>query len=376
MTTQTTSYSPGRSVEMMVNMGPQHPSTHGVFRLVLDIDGERVTRVEPFIGYLHRGTEKLCEGELYRQVITLFDRVDYLANFNCEHAFVLAVEKLLGVKPPERAELIRIILLELSRIASHLMFYSACGADVGVLGTSFMYGFRERENIQALFEAVSGARMMHNYFRVGGVKNDLPADFDVLLNDLIPALERGVKECDELLTGSEVFLERTQGVGAIGAAEAIALGVSGPNLRACGVVHDIRRVEPYSLYDTFDFDVPVGSHGDCFDRYLVRVEEMRQSLRVVKQAARRLSPGPVLAANLPRGLRPPAGEVYVPTEGPRGEFGVYLISDGKDRPYRVKIRAPSFVNLMALPVMLRDAYVADVVAILASIDIVMGDVDR
>ncbi|MBI4307832.1 MAG: NADH-quinone oxidoreductase subunit D [Chloroflexi bacterium] len=361
---------------MMVNMGPQHPSTHGVFRMVLQVDGERITDMESVIGYLHRGTEKLCEGEMYRQIITLFDRLDYLANFNSEHAFVMSIEKLMGVKPPERAELIRVILLELSRIASHLMFYSAFGADVGVFGTSFMYGFRDRERIQALFEAVSGARMMHNFFRVGGVKDDLPANFDTSLNDLIPVLEQGVQECDDLLTGNEILLERTQGIGAISAADAIDLGLSGPNLRACGVPYDIRRVEPYSVYDKLDFDVPVGVHGDCFDRYLVRMEEMRQSLRIVKQAAKGLTPGPILASNLPKGLRPPKGEAYVRTENPRGEFGVYLISDGRDRPYRVKIRGPSFVNLMGLPIMMRNAYIADAVVILASIDIVLGDVDR
>jgi len=256
------------------------------------------------------------------------------------------------------------------------MFYSAFGADAGVFGTSFMYGFRERERIQALFEAVSGARMMHNFMRVGGVKDDLPANFATLVSDLVPVLERGIKECDDLLTGNEIFLERTQGIGAISAADAIDLGVSGPNLRACGVPDDIRRVEPYSVYDRLDFDVPVGAHGDCYDRYLVRMEEMRQSLRIIKQAVGSLSSGPVLASNLPKGLRPPRGEAYVRTENPRGEFGVYLVSDGSDRPYRLKWRSPSFINLGALGRMARGWKVADLVAILGSFDIVLGEVDR
>ena len=376
MTTDARPQSTPQTIEMMVNMGPQHPSTHGVFRMVLQVDGERVTGMESVIGYLHRGTEKLAEGEMYRQVITLFDRLDYLANFNNEHTFVMVTEKLMGVKPPERAEFIRVILLELNRIASHLMYYAAFGADTGVFGTTFMYGFRERERIQAVFEAVSGARMMHNFMRVGGVKNDLPANFDAMMGDLMPVLERGVRECDDLLTTNEIFLERTQGIGVISAADAVNLGLSGPNLRACGVPYDVRRAEPYSIYDKLDFDVPVGARGDCFDRYLVRMEEMRQSLRILKQAMKGLPAGPVMATNVPKGLRPPKGEAFVCTENPRGEFGVYVISDGKDRPYRLKIRGPSFVNLMSLPTMMRNAYIADAVVILASIDIVLGDVDR
>ena len=362
------------TIDLMVNMGPQHPSTHGVFRLVIWVDGERIVRSVPHIGYLHRGSEKLCEGEQYSQIITLFDRLDYVANLNCELAVCMAAEKLMGVQPPERAEYIRVILCELNRVASHMLFYGVYGLDAGAM-TPVLYGFRERERVQALFEAVTGARMMHNYIRIGGVNEDLPDDFAARVNVLLDRLERGVEECDGLLSQNEMFLARTKGVGAISADEAIDLGVTGPALRACGVAEDVRVSEPYSIYDRFDFGVPVGTHGDCWDRYYVRVEEMRQSLSIVRQAMRDL-PGGDISANVRRIARPPKGEVYLRTESPRGDFGVFLVSDGGDKPYRVKVRAPSFCNLQALQAMLRGAYVADAVIILGSIDIILGEVDR
>ena len=362
------------TVDLMVNMGPQHPSTHGVFRLVLWIDGERVTRAEPHIGYLHRGSEKLCEGEQCSQIITLFDRLDYISNLNCELAFCLAVEKLMGLEIPDRASYIRVILCELNRIASHMLFYGVFGLDVGAM-TPILYGFRERERIQSLFESVTGARMMHNYIRVGGVKEDLPEDFADRLAGLTAQLRAGIDECDELLTNDEMFLARTKGIGSISGPDGIDFGLTGPALRAAGVLDDVRVSEPYSIYDRFDYGIPVGTHGDCWDRYYVRIEEMRQSLTIVDQAMKQMEPGPI-SAKVRRIARPPKGEVYLRTESPRGDFGVYLVSDGSDKPYRVKVRAPSFANLQALKHMLRDAYVADTVVILGSIDIVLGEVDR
>jgi len=362
------------AIDLMVNMGPQHPSTHGVFRLVIWVDGERIVRAEPHIGYLHRGSEKLSEGESYGQVITLFDRLDYVANLNCELGFCLAVEKLMGLEIPERAEYIRVILCELNRIASHMLFYGVYGLDIGAM-TPVLYGFRERERVQALFEAVTGARMMHNYIRVGGVKEDLPDDFGKRIATLTDQLRRGIEECDELLSSNEMFLERTRGVGVIGPEDAVDYGVSGPGLRASGVAEDVRVSEPYGIYDRFDFGVPVGSSGDCWDRYYVRVEEMRQSLAIIDQAMEQMEPGPIMA-KVRRILRPPKGEVYARSESPRGDFGVFLVSDGTDKPYRVKVRAPSFANLQAIQHMLQEAYVADAVIILGSIDIVLGEVDR
>ena len=362
------------ALDLMINMGPQHPSTHGVFRVVIWVDGERIVRAEPHIGYLHRGSEKLCEGELYSQVITLFDRLDYVGNLNCELAFVLAAEKLMGIEVPERAEYIRVILSELNRIASHMLFYGVYGLDVGAM-TPVLYGFRERERIQELFESVTGARLMHNYFRIGGVKDDLPADFPTRMHRLMEQLNRGIAECDELLSQNEMFLARTKGIGSVSAEDALEFGITGPALRASGVAEDVRISEPYSIYDRFDFGIPVGTYGDCWDRYYVRMEEMRQSMRIIEQAMAQMEDGPI-TANVRRIARPPKGEVYVRTESPRGDFAVFLVSDGTDKPYRVKVRAPSFANLQAFKHMLRDAYVADAVVILGSIDIILGEVDR
>jgi NADH-quinone oxidoreductase subunit D len=362
------------SIDLMINMGPQHPSTHGVFRLVIWVDGERIVRAEPHIGYLHRGSEKLCEGELYSQIITLFDRMDYIANLNCELAFCMTVEKLMALEVPDRAEYIRVILCELNRIASHMLFYGVFGMDAGAI-TPILYGFRERERIQSLFESVTGARMMHNYIRVGGVKADLPDDFGVRMAELMDQLKAGVEECDRLLTNNEMFLVRTKGIGSISAKDAIDFGLTGPGLRAAGVPEDVRISEPYSIYDRFEYGIPVGTHGDCWDRYYVRLEEMRQSLAIIEQAMKQMEAGPI-TAQVRRIARPPKGEAYLRTESPRGDFGVYLVSDGADKPYRVKVRAPSFANLQALRHLLRDAYVADAVVVLGSLDIVLGEVDR
>ena len=363
------------TIDLMVNMGPQHPSTHGVFRLLRWIDGERIVRAEPHIGYLHRGSEKLCEGELYSQAITLFDRLDYVANLNCELAFCLAVEKLMDLEIPDRASYIRVILCELNRISSHMLFYGVYGLDAGAM-TPILYGFRERERIQSLFESVTGARMMHNYIRVGGVKEDLPEDFGPRMALLTDHLKRGIEECDELLSQNEMFIARTKGIGPISGEDAIELGVTGPALRASGVLEDVRISEPYSIYDRFDFGIPVGTYGDCWDRYYVRIEEMRQSLSIIEQAMAQIEPGPISAASLRRITRPPKGETYLRTESPRGDFAVFLVSDGTDKPYRVKVRTPSFANLQALRHMLRNAYVADAVVVLGSIDIILGEVDR
>jgi len=362
------------AIDLMINMGPQHPSTHGVFRLVIWVDGERIVKAEPHIGYLHRGSEKLCEDELYSQVITLFDRLDYVANLNCELAFCMAVEKLMEIEVPERAQYIRTIFCELNRIASHMLFYGVYGMDAGAV-TPILYGFRERERIQSLFESVTGARMMHNYFRVGGVNEELPDDFEQRLSKLTDELKQGVDECDGLLSQNEMFLARTKGIGTISGPDAIAFGVTGPALRASGVLEDVRISEPYGIYDRFDYGIPVGSQGDCWDRYYVRVEEMRQSLSIIGQAVNQMEAGEI-QANVRRIARPPKGEVYIRTESPRGDFGVFLVSDGTDKPYRVKVRAPSFCNLQSLQHMLREAYIADAVIILGSTDIVLGEVDR
>ncbi len=362
------------SIDLMINMGPQHPSTHGVFRLVIWVDGERIIKSEPHVGYLHRGSEKISESERYNQIVTLFDRLDYVGNLNNELAFCLAVEKLMGITVPERAEYIRVILCELNRIASHMLFYGVYGLDAGAM-TPMLYGFRERERIQDLFQRITGARMMHNYIRIGGIKEDLPTDFDSRIGILLDDLKRGVDECDQLLSGNEMFLARTKNVGILDAADAVDYGVSGPTLRASGVAEDVRVTDSYSIYDRFDFGIPLGTKGDCWDRCYVRVEEMRESIKIIENAMRDMPNGDILA-KVRRIARPPKGEAFVRTESPRGDLGVFVVSDGSDMPYRVKVRAPSFANLQALQLMLEGAYLADAVLILGSIDIIMGEVDR
>ena len=365
----------GEQIDMLLNMGPQHPSTHGVFRLVLRVDGEKVVDAVPHIGYLHRGSEKLCEGEQYHQVITLFDRLDYISNFNNEMAYCQAVEKLMGLTVPERAEYVRVILCELNRIASHLLFVATMGLDAGAM-TPSMICFRGRERVQTVFEAVSGARMMHNYFRIGGLKEDLPENFSQMIAELLPLLREDVEESDRLLTFNEIFLARLKGVAPISTEDAIDFGLTGPCLRACGIQYDLRKDEPYSVYDRFDFDVPVGLDGDCWDRHYVRVQEMHESLRIIEQALEQMPEGPVTSSLGRRLIRPPKGEVYLRNENPRGELGVYLVSDGTDRPYRLKVRPPSFCNLSAIRHMLKNTWIADSVVVLGSLDIVLGEVDR
>ena len=365
----------GEPIEMLLNMGPQHPSTHGVFRMVLWVDGEKIVRAEPHIGYLHRGSEKLCEGEQYHQVITLFDRMDYIGNFNNELIYCMAVEQLMGLEVPERAEYVRVILCELNRIASHLLYVGTIGLDAGAM-TPTMFAFRGRERIQSLFEAVSGARMMHNYFRIGGIKEELPGNFNQMIADLLPLLQVDVEESDKILTFNEIFLSRLKDVAPITSDDAIDFGWTGPCLRGCGVEYDVRKAQPYSVYDRFDFEVPVGLDGDCWDRHWVRIQEMYESLSIIRQAIRQIPDGSVTSPLGRRLVRPPEGEVYVRAENPRGEIGVHLVSDGTDRPYRLKVRPPSFCNLSALQKLLNDTWLADSVVILGSLDIVLGEVDR
>ncbi|MEX2160182.1 MAG: NADH-quinone oxidoreductase subunit D [Dehalococcoidia bacterium] len=364
------------TVDINVNMGPQHPSTHGVFRMVLTIDGERVVDVEPHIGYMHRGGEKLSETMDYRQAIGYQDRTDYLAQFQNEQAYCMAVEKLIGIEVPERAEYIRVILCELNRITSHMMFVGAFGIDLGIFGTTFTYAFRERERIQDIFEEVSGERLMYGYFRPGGVVWDLPDNFVQRVREVLPQTRQGLKDLDTLLTDNEIFVARSRGVGAISGEDAINWGLTGPMLRASGVPWDLRKDKPYSIYDRFAFEIPVGQFGDVYDRYLVRMEEMRQSIRIVEDALEQLPEGPILPEKMPRKLRGPVAEVYACVEGARGEYGIYIVSKSGDKPYRLKIRSPSFCNLSALRAITIGNYVADAVAILGSIDIVLCDVDR
>ena len=362
--------------DLMINMGPQHPSTHGVFRMVLTIDGEVVRDVVPYIGYLHRGAEKLCETMDYRQGIGFMDRTEYLANFNAELSYVMAVERLLEIDVPERAQWIRMMLCELNRISSHFMFAGAFGTDVGVFGTAFTYAFVRREIVQDLFEEITGDRLMYAYFRAGGLAWEVPANFEARVREVLGHVKQGVKDIDGLMTNNEIFRARTQGVGAISGEDAIDFGMSGPTLRGSGVPLDIRRTEPYLFYDQLEFDVPLGANGDVYDRYLIRMEEIRQSIRIVEQCLERLQPGPIQPERMPRMLRTPPGEVYIRTEAPRGEYGIYLVSKGGNRPHRLKIRSACLSNLQALKQMTVGQYVADAVIILGSMDIVLGEVDR
>ena len=362
--------------DIFVNMGPQHPSTHGVFRMVLTIDGEVVTEVVPHIGYLHRGAEKLCETMDYRQGIGFMDRTEYLAAFNAELSYVMAVEKLGELEVPERAQWIRMILCELNRLSSHFMFTGAFGVDVGVFGTTFVYSFREREVIQDLFEEVTGDRMMYAYFWPGRLAWDVTDNFVERVREVLASTRQGIADIDGMLTKNEIFLARTKGVGVISAEEAIEWGMSGPSLRASGVPLDIRRDEPYLHYNDVEWDVITGENGDVFDRFDCRVREMRESVRIIEQCLERLEPGPIMPERAARMLRIPEGEVYLRTEAPRGEYGVYLVSRGGNRPWRLKVRSACLSNLQALRDMIVGHYVADAVIILGSIDIVLSEVDR
>lgn len=364
------------TVDINVNMGPVHPATHGVFRMVLTVDGELVVDVEPVIGYMHRGGEKLSENLDYRQGIGIQDRTDYLGNMNCEQAYVMAAEKLAGIEPPERAEFIRTICVELNRAASHFMFLGAYGQDIGTFGTAFTYGLRERERIMDLFEELTGERMMYSYFRVGGVAWELPRGFERKTLQLIKWLRQGIADFEGLLGDNEVFKARTYNVGIISQEKAIEYGMSGPMLRSTGIAWDLRKAEPYSIYPRLDFTIPTGKNGDCYDRYKIRIEEIKESLKIVEQCIDMLPAGAIMPDKMPRMLRLPAGEVYVRTENPRGEYGIYLVSKGGNKPYRLKMRSPCFCNLSALREMTIGEYVADAVVILGSVDLVLCEVDR
>ena len=384
---------------MSINMGPQHPSTHGVLRLMLELDGEVIVKATPHIGFLHRGVEKLAEYKTYHQVIPLTDRLDYVAPFSNNLAYALAVEKLLGIEAPERAQHIRVIFCELTRISSHLLWLATHALDIGAM-TVFFYCFRERETIYDLFEMVSGSRMNLSYVRVGGVSRELPAVFLEDTRKFVTAFPARLQEYETLLTDNPIWKKRTVGVGIISAGDAINYGLSGPSLRGSGVNWDIRKSEPYSSYDKYHFTVPLGKNGDVYDRYWVRIEEMRQSNSIVHQALNLLPKGDFLAripnVSLPSkedvetkmesmishfkfitdGIQPPKGEVYACIEAPKGELGFYVVSDGSNRPYRVKIRPPSFVNLEVLPKMIEGSLLPDVVATIGSLDIVLGEIDR
>jgi NADH-quinone oxidoreductase subunit D len=384
---------------MIINMGPQHPSTHGVLRLMLELDGETVLRSKPVVGYLHTGMEKTAEQLLYIQGGTNVTRMDYLSPFYNELVYSLAVERLLDIEVPPRATWIRMLMCELNRVSSHLLWLATNGTDVGAIGM-LLYGWRERELLLGYFEKVTGLRMNHNYIRPGGVAAELPDGWRDDVASICDVIPRRLEEYDSILTGQPIFQDRQQGVGPLSADQAIALGVTGPLLRASGVPWDLRRDMPYLAYDEVDFDVIVGTYGDCWDRYAVRLNETRESIRIIRQIVDRMPPGdyrtqdrkvtPPPRARIDEsmealihhfklfteGFRVPAGETYAAVESPRGELGCYLVSDGSNRPYRLHIRAPSFVNLQALPPMLRGGLIADAVAVISTVDPVLGDVDR
>ena len=359
----------------VLNLGPVHPSTHGVFRMRATLDGEVVLDIEPVFGYLHRGIEKLAEQRTYAGFIPLTDRLDYISSMSNNLAYVLAVEKLAGIKVPERAEYLRVIIAELQRIASYLIAVGSFLNDCGAYFTPFLYMFREREKIVDLFEMVSGQRLTYNYMRIGGVSQDIPDEFLPAVRKFIKRMPRYIDEYDRLLKANEILQARAKGVGILTKEQAINCSISGPVLRGSGVKWDIRRADPYSIYDRFEFDIPTGSVGDCYDRYRVRVEEMRQSLRIIEQAMKQIPSGPV-RAEVPHLIRPPKGEAYARIEAPKGELGFYLVSDNSIAPYRCYIRPPSLINLTALRDMVRGWKIADVILIFGSIDITVGEIDR
>ncbi len=367
----------GRSLqtqELELNLGPQHPSTHGVLRLKLKLDGETIVDCKPVIGYLHRGVEKLCEHRLYTMIPPLCDRLDYVAAMFQSCGYIETVEKLMDIEVPERARYIRVLLMELNRVASHLLWLGTHALDIGAMSV-FLYCFREREQILDLFEAYCGARLTYNAFRIGGQLEDLPGGYDRQCRRFLKTFPKWQREYESLLTSNRIWIARTRGVGVLSAEEAVDWGVCGPTLRGSGVAWDVRKSQPYEAYDKMDFDVPTGTRGDTYDRYLVRMEEMRQSLRIIEQCLDGLPEGEI-RAKVPKRIRPPAGEVYHTVEGPRGEQGFYIVSDGTEKPYRMRFRSPSFVNLQVLPKMIRGHMVADVVTMIGTIDIVLGDVDR
>ncbi len=360
-------------------MGPQHPSTHGVLRLVVTLDGELVRDVIPVVGYLHRCKEKLAEKRTYYQYIPITDRTEYLAGMNCEWGYVMTVEKLAGIRPTRRAEFIRVIMAELNRIASHMVAIGTFTADLAPLGTAMLfYTFRDRELILDLLEDVSGARMMFNYFRFGGVRYDLPDGWVETCRDVMRRMPKLIDEYESLVQGNAIFLQRCVGKGVISQQDVVDYAITGPCARASGVPHDLRRTRPYSVYPELDFELPLGQHGDVFDRYQVRVDEMRQSVRIIEQALDMLPKGPVQIGSLraPYAITPPPGECYVGQENPRGEYGTYIVSDGSRYPYRLKYRDPCFMHLQIFPKLLRGNRIADAVAISGSMDLVLGGIDR
>jgi NADH-quinone oxidoreductase subunit D len=390
---------PGQDKTLVLNMGPQHPSTHGVLRLVLEIDGETIVRIRPDIGYLHTGIEKTCEAKFYQQVVPLTDRIDYLCPMTNNLTYCLAVEKLLGIEIPPKGQWMRVLMNELTRINSHLVWLGTHAMDLGAM-TVFLYCFREREDILRLFEMVSGQRMMTSYFRIGGLALEPPIGFFDKVKKFADRFPGNVDEYEGLLTGNPIFLMRTKGVGLLSAEDAIALGAGGPTLRGSGVDIDLRRDDPYTGYENFKFKVPLGKDGDVFARYVCRVQELRESIGIVQQALAGMPEGPT-KADAPKVVLPdrekmktqmealiyhfkiitegftvPAGEVYQAVESPRGEMGYYIVSDGTAKPYRVHMRGPSFANLQSLAKMCEGHLIADVVAVIGSIDVVLGDIDR
>ncbi len=360
--------------ELVINMGPQHPATHGVLRVKLKLDGERVLGTECIIGYLHRGVEKIAENRTYAQFTPYVDRMDYVAAVTNGMGYVETVEKLLAVEIPPRAQYTRMILAELQRIASHLLWLGTHALDIGAM-TPVFYTFREREEILKIFEEYCGARLTTHAFRIGGLQYDLYDGFERDVAKFCDYFLPKVDEYEQLLTKNRIWINRTRQIGILSAQDAIALGVTGPVLRGSGVKWDIRKAQPYEAYDKVEFDVPVGEHGDTYDRYIVRMAEMRQSVRIIRQCVERIAPGPIFG-KVGKVLKPPAGEVYHSIEAPKGELGYYLVSDGTVNPYRVRVRPPSLINLQALDIMSRDHLVADIVAIIGTLDIVLGEVDR
>ena len=384
---------------MTMNFGPQHPAAHGVLRMVMEMDGEVVERIDPHIGLLHRGTEKLIEYKTYLQAIPYFDRLDYVSPMCQEHAFVLAIEKLAGVEVPLRGQYIRVLFSEITRILNHLLNVPAYAMDVGAM-TPFLWCFEQRELLMGFYERVSGARLHANYFRVGGVHQDMPTGLPEDILAWADAFPRVLEDIEGLLTDNRIFKQRTVDIGIVSADEAIDWGFTGPMLRASGIPWDLRKAQPYDVFDRMEFDVPIGKNGDCYDRYLVRMEEMRQSLRIIRQCLAEMPNGPVLSGDrkftppsrgemkrsmealihhfklYTEGYHVPEGETYTAVEAPKGEFGVYLIADGSNRPYRCKIRAPGFAHLQAMDYVCKGHMLADSVAVLGSMDIVFGEIDR
>ncbi len=392
---------PLQTKELTVSMGPQHPSTHGVLRLVLELDGETVVKCTPHVGYLHRGVEKLAEGMTYLQALPLSDRLDYISSMSNNVGYCLAVERLFGIEAPDRAKFIRTIACEMTRISSHIIWVATHALDLGAM-TVFLYSFREREWLLDLFEMLCGARLTVSYPRIGGVRNDVSQEFIDSLYKFTEEFPGRIEEYETLIDKNRIWLGRTKGIGVISAEEAINRGLSGPVLRGSGVDYDIRKRFPYDAYDKVDFDVPLGKNGDVYDRYRCRMEELRQSIRIIRQCIERLPRGPVMTPDAPKFTLPPKervladmeslihhfvlitkgpmaapeGEIYVATEVPKGELGFYIVSDGTGKPYRMRVRAPSFVHVSLLPRLCEGGMVADVVANIGTIDIVLGECDR